>query len=243
MFVFHAYLVYNWQELAGFTNEAPMIRWYYYIARFAVILFFKVFTRWRVVGLENVSSGGALLVVSNHLSNADPPLLSVTLKRNAIFMAKKELFRNPVLGYIIYGFGAFPVHRGQLDRKAIRDAEQVLSDNNILVIFPEATRSKEAKMKKAFPGASLIAVRTDVPIVPTAITGTEKVVGLKWMLRRPGIQVRFGEPFHLPGAKGRKTRDILDESTNVVMRRIADLLPAEYRGIYSGEENNDEPPN
>ncbi|MBN2076952.1 MAG: 1-acyl-sn-glycerol-3-phosphate acyltransferase [Dehalococcoidales bacterium] len=220
-----------------------MIRWYYYIARFAVILFFKVFTRWRVVGLKNVPSNGALLIVSNHLSNADPPLLSVTLKRNAIFMAKKELFRIPVLGYIMYGFGAFPVRRGQLDRKALRHAEQVLSDNKILVIFPEATRSKEAKMKKAFPGASLIAVRTDVPIVPTAITGTENVVGLKWMLRRPGIQVCFGEPFHLPEASGRKTRDVLDESTNVVMRRIADLLPAEYRGIYSGQENNDESSN
>ena len=124
-----------------------MIRWYYFIARFAVILFFKVFTRWKVVGLDNVPSDESLLIVSNHLSNADPPILSVTLKRDAIFMAKEELFRNPILGYIIYGFGAFPVHRGQLDRKAFRHAEQVLSDNKALVIFPEASRSKEARFR------------------------------------------------------------------------------------------------
>ncbi len=218
-----------------------MIRWYYYIARFAVILFFKVFTRWKVVGLDNIPSDEAILVVSNHLSNADPPLLSVTLKRDAIFMAKKELFRNPVLGYIIYGFGAFPVNRGRLDRQALRHAEKVLTHKKILVIFPEASRSKEVRLKKAFPGSALIAVRADVPIVPAAITGTENVVGLKWMLRRPEIQVRFGKPFQLPPASGRKTRDVLDESTTFVMRRIADLLPAEYRGIYSGQENEDEP--
>ena len=217
-----------------------MISWYYYIARFAVILFFKVFTRWRVVGLNNIPSDGALLIVSNHLSNADPPLLSVTLKRNTIFMAKKELFRNPILGYILHGFGAFPVNRGQLDRQALRYAEKVLADGKILVIFPEASRSKEARLKKAFPGSALIAVRTDVPIVPVAITGTENVVGLKWMLRRPGIQVRFGKPFSLPPTDGRKTRDVLDESTTFVMQRVADLLPVEYRGIYSRQEKKDE---
>ncbi|OGN90120.1 MAG: hypothetical protein A2158_01030 [Chloroflexi bacterium RBG_13_46_14] len=220
-----------------------MIRWYYFIARFAIILFFKVFTRWKVVGLNNVPSKGELLIVSNHLSNADPPLLSVTLKRDAIFMAKKELFRNPILGYIIYGFGAFPVRRGQLDRQALRHAEKILSGNKILVIFPEASRSKEARLKKAFPGSAMIAVRTNAAIVPVAITGTEKVVGLKWMLRRPGIQVRFGKPFNLPPTSGKKTRDVLDESTTIIMRRIADLLPAEYRGIYSGQEKNDESSN
>jgi len=132
------------------------------------------------------------------------------------------------------------VHRGQLDRKALRHAEQALSDKKILVIFPEASRSKEARLKKAFPGSAMIAVRTNAPIVPVAITGTEKVVGLKWMLRRPGIQVRFGKPFNLPPTNGRKTRDVLDESTSIVMRRIADLLPAEYRGIYSDQERSDE---
>ncbi len=217
-----------------------MIRWYYYIARFAVILFFKVFTRWKVTGLNNVPSSGPLLIVSNHISNADPPLLSVTLKRDTIFMAKKELFRNPILGYFVYGFGAFPVHRGQLDRKALRDAEKVLTDGKILVIFPEASRSKGARLKKAFPGSAMMAVRTNVPIIPVAITGTEKVVGLKWMLRRPGIKVCFGKPFTLPSTNGKKTRDVLDESTYIIMRRIADLLPAEYRGIYSDEENNNE---
>jgi 1-acyl-sn-glycerol-3-phosphate acyltransferase len=220
-----------------------MIRWYYYIARFAVILFFKVTTRWRVVGLENIPAEGGVLLVSNHLSNADPPLLSVTLKRNTLFMAKEELFRNPILGYIIYGFGAFPVHRGQLDRQALRHAEKALADKKILVIFPEASRSKNARLKKAFSGSAMIAVRTNIPIIPVAVTGTEKVVGLKWMLRRPGIQVRFGKPFTLPPTSGRKTRDVLEESTTYVMRRIAYLLPEEYRGIYSDQEKNDESSN
>jgi 1-acyl-sn-glycerol-3-phosphate acyltransferase len=218
-----------------------MIRWYYYIARFAVILFFRVFTRWHVIGLENIPAEGGVLLVSNHLSNADPPLLSVTLKRDTLFMAKIELFRNPILGYIIYGFGAFPVHRGQLDRKALRHAEQALLDDKILVIFPEASRSKDAQLKKAFPGSAMIAVRKKSLIVPVAITGTEKVVGLKWMLSRPVIQVRFGKPFTLPETNRKKTREVLEESTSIVMHHIAEILPAEYRGIYSGKEKDNEP--
>lgn len=213
-----------------------MIRWYYYIARFAIILFFKVFTTWKIEGMENIPDTGALLLVSNHLSNADPPLISVTLKRNVIFMAKEELFHNPVIGYFMYGFGAFPVRRGQLDRKALRHAEKIISANQILAMFPEATRSKEARLQTAFPGSSLIAVRHNIPIVPVAITGTEKMAGWKWIYRRPRIIIRFGKPFSLPQNSGKRTREILNESTGIIMNRIATLLPENYRGIYAVPE-------
>ena len=217
-----------------------MIRWYYYISRWAVIIFYTIFLRWRVEGIENVPPDGPVLIVSNHLSNADPPLLSVTLKRSAIFMAKKELFRNPVLGYLLYGLGAFPVHRGQLDRKALRHAEKVLANNMILVMFPEASRSKNAMLKEAFPGSALIATRYRAPIVPVAITGTEKVVGLRWMLHRYPVLVRFGKPFQLPLHGRKRKREDLGESTRLIMEYIAAVLPEKYRGVYAVREiNND----
>jgi 1-acyl-sn-glycerol-3-phosphate acyltransferase len=211
-----------------------MIRWYYYIVRWSIIIFFKIFTRWRIEGLENVPVSGAVLVVPNHLSNADPPLVSVTLKRNAIFMAKEELFHNPVTGYILFGIGAFPVHRGQIDRKALRHAESVLAKEKILVMFPEASRSKTASLQNAFPGSALLALRNNVPIIPVAITGTEKMTNWSWIHHRYPVTIRFGKPYHLPlsGNKNRNKMD-LEESTRIIMEHIAELLPEKYRGIYA----------
>ncbi|MFC1947520.1 lysophospholipid acyltransferase family protein [Chloroflexota bacterium] len=218
-----------------------MIRWYYYIARYACIIFFRLFTSWRTEGLENVPQKGAVLIVSNHLSNADPPLVSVTLNRNTLFMAKEELFKNPILGYFMFGFGAFPVHRGQLDRKALRHAEKILSENQILAMFPEATRSKDAKLRTAYPGSALIAERNNVPIVPVAITGTEKLAGWSWLYHRYPILIRFGQPFNLPQSDAKRTRDTLDESTRIIMEQIAALLPVKYRGVYGSQDIKDEP--
>jgi 1-acyl-sn-glycerol-3-phosphate acyltransferase len=239
-FVFQVFIVYNWQESPPFFSEVTLIRWYYYISRWGVIIFYKILIRWRVEGIENVPANGPVLMVSNHLSNADPPLLSVTLKRNALFMAKKELFKNPLLGYLLYGLGAFPVHRGQLDRKALRHAESVLADNKILCMFPEASRSKNARLKEAYPGSALIATRYKAPIVPVAITGTEKIVGLKWIFYRYPVLVRFGKPFQLPLQGEKRKHKDLEESTRVIMEHIAAILPEEYRGVYATRESDND---
>jgi 1-acyl-sn-glycerol-3-phosphate acyltransferase len=214
-----------------------MIRWFYYVARFIVIVLLRLFTRWQIEGMENVPSQGALLMVANHLHLVDPPLVSVSLKRRVIFMAKEELFRSKFSGYFIGSFGAFPVHRGQLDREALRQAERVLAEGFILVMFPEATRSRKAQLQPAYPGSALIALRNQVPIVPVAITGTEKIKGTSWILHRPKIIIQFGRPFHLPATDNKLSRSELTESTNIIMEHIAELLPVEYRGHYlkSGE--------
>ncbi len=194
-------------------------------------------TRWRVKGRENVPSQGPLLVVANHLNLADPPLLSVSLGRKVVFMAKEELFRVRFLGYFMRGFGAFPVHRGQLDRKALRQAAQLLANGMALVTFPEGTRSKNAQLQPAFSGSALIALRSGVPILPIGITGTERIKGVAWLLRRPEITVNIGHPFHLPPASSKLTKVELAKLTNYMMGRIAELLPREYRGNYAEQGN------
>ncbi len=217
-----------------------MIRWFYYIARAIVQTILRLFTCWQVRGRENVPSQGALLIVANHLHLVDPPLVSVSLRRKAIFMAKEELFRSRFSNYFISSFGAFPVHRGQLDRKSLRQAERVLAEGLALVMFPEATRSKNAQLQPAFPGSALIALHSGVPIVPVAITGTEKIKGLSWILRRPLIKIDFGQPFHLPAVNGRVSKTELTEFTNTIMEHIAELLPVEYRGYYVKKREPDE---
>ena len=207
--------------------------WFYYVGRLVVRMLLLLLTRWRVKGRENVPSQGSLLVVANHLNLADPPLLAVSLGRKAIFMAKEELFRFRLSGYFIHGFGAFPVHRGQLDRKALRQAGQVLGEGLALVMFPEATRSKSAQLQPAFSGSALIALRSGVPILPIGITGTERIKGVAWLLRRPRITVNIGQPFHLPPAGSKLTKVELVRLTDYMMGRIAELLPREYRGNYA----------
>src|SRR5512134_2313143 len=98
----------------------------YHIGRWAVRLFFFLFTRFEVRGRENVPRNGGVLVSANHLSLADPPVVGVSLGRATYFMAKEELFRSRLSGYFVSRFGAFPVHRGRLDREALRQAERVL---------------------------------------------------------------------------------------------------------------------
>ncbi len=211
--------------------------WFYYVGRLVVRMLLLLLTRWRVKGRENVPSQGSLLVVANHLNLADPPLLAVSLGRKAIFMAKEELFRFRLSGYFIHGFGAFPVHRRQLDRKALRQAGQVLGEGLALVMFPEATRSKSAQLQPAFSGSALIALRSGVPILPIGITGTERIKGVAWLLHRPEITVNIGHPFHLPPASSKLTKVELTKLTNYMMGRIAELLPPEYRGDYAEQGN------
>ena len=193
-------------------------------------------TRWRVRGKENIPSQGPVLIVANHLNLADPPLLGFSLGRKAIFMAKEELFRSRFSSYFIRNFGAFPVHRGKPDKKAIRQAERVLAEGLALVMFPEGARSRNAQLQPAFSGSAVIALRNRVPIIPVGITGTEKIKGVGWLLRRPQITVNIGRPFSLPPVSSKASKEELAELTSFIMERIAELLPPEYRGTYARKE-------
>jgi len=191
-------------------------------------------TRWRVRGRDNVPSQGSLLIVANHLNLADPPLLGVSLDRKVIFMAKKELFYSRVIGYFIRGFGSFPVQRGQLDRKALRQAEQLLAQGLALVMFPEGKRSKNAQLQPGFSGSALIAWHSGAPILPVGIAGTERIKGAGWLLRRPQITVNIGRPFYLPPVSSKLTKLKMPEHTDFIMEHIAELLPPEYWGNKAG---------
>lgn len=207
--------------------------WFYYVARAIVRILLVLLTHWQVKGKENVPSQGPLLIVANHMNLADPPLLDISLGRKVIFMAKKELFDFRVVGYFIRGLGAFPVHRGQLDRKALHQANQVLAQGLALVMFPEGMRSRSGRLRSAFPGSALIALRSGAPILPIGITGTEKINGLTWLLHRPQITVNIGHSFYLPPINSKLTKIELVKLTNSIMERIAELLPPEYRGDYT----------
>ncbi len=208
--------------------------WFYYVSRFLINILLRILTRWKVKGRENVPERGPLLVVANHLHAYDPAVVGISLGRRVIFMAKEELFRFWPRAFYLRGLGSFPVHRGKLDRKAIRQSEKVLADGLALAMFPEGSRSESTQLQSALRGSALIANRSGAPILPVGITGSERLGGLGWV-SRPRITVNFGKPFYLPKAGTRVTKQELKEHTEFVMQRIAELLPAKYRGSYAGK--------
>ncbi|MFQ5988165.1 MAG: lysophospholipid acyltransferase family protein [Dehalococcoidia bacterium] len=210
----------------------------YYLERMLARILFLLFARRRVRGRENIPHRGPVIVVANHLSLADPPLLSLCMRRRIVFMAKEEVFNHPLEGPLVRGYKAFPVRGGRLDREALRQSQRVLEEGLALGMFPEGKRSRTAQLQQGYSGTSLLALRSGAPILPVGIAGTERIKGITFLLRRPTITVNIGEPFKLPPFDGRLTRAQLDSATDFIMGRIAELLPESYRGVYGGDKES-----
>ena len=152
---------------------------------------FKNCFHWKITGLENIPSGGAVLS-PNHLSYWDIPVIALAVPRRVHFMAKEELFHVPVFGAVIRSLLAFPVKRGAPDRAAIRYAIEKLQAGDLVLVFPEGTRSKTGTLGEFKPGAALIAVKAGVPTVPAGITGTNKIFRNGSLF--PRIEIQFAKP-------------------------------------------------
>jgi len=178
-----------------------------------------------VDGLENVPAQGPCLVVSNHCSWLDPPVLGCCLRHRQLhFMAKKELFQRPLLGNLIRALGAFPVERGQADRKSLRLALDLLSQGRIVCLFPEGTRGDGGPMGAWHVGIAMLAHHAQVPIVPAALAGTRTLLEDRHhqLPRRP-IRVRFGPPIAIAARSG-SSRAHLQEIQEKGMSGVQSLL-------------------
>ncbi len=200
--------------------------------------------RFEVRGRENLPSSGPIIAVFNHLHLVDPPLHIISmLPRDIIIMAKEELFYYwpiPIFRILMDIAEAYPVRRqGAHEERqlAMKYAEDVLAKGLIFGIYPEGTRSKSGKLKEAYHGCALIALRSGAPLIPVSIRGTEKLRGIGW-LKRPEVIITFGKPFTLPPVQGEPTEEKLKELTEYIMGHVAGVLPPEYRGRYAAIESS-----
>lgn len=179
----------------------------------------RLVLRLRVTGREHVPAAGPVLIVCNHVSQVDPPVLGVAaLPRKTYYMAKIELFRVPLLGRTIRGLGAFPVVRGGADRRAMRLARDILRRGDVVLMFPEGTRNRDGVLRPGFPGAGALGLEPGVTVVPAAIWGSQRPLG--------PVRVAFGPPLDLgdleDGPRGRRSQAAVDR----MMAAVAAVLPA-----------------
>jgi 1-acyl-sn-glycerol-3-phosphate acyltransferase len=184
--------------------------------------------RLSVNGAEKVPCSGGVLLCMNHLGGGDGVLIVAFAPRPLTGIGKAEILKWPLVGWIAQTYGMLPIRRGEPDRATLQAALDVLRAGGALALAPEGRESPTGALILAKDGAAFLALHSGVPIVPVALTGTAwtHVLGEWRRLRRPRVTLTFGSPFDLPLLIKRK------DATRLIMRRIASLLPPEYRGVY-----------
>lgn len=177
-----------------------------------------VYLRGRIYGAENVPKDGPLVIVSNHASDFDPPILSCCVRRPVAYMAKEELFRVPVLKQAIALYGAYPVKRGSADRSAIRAALDSLKQGWAAGVFITGTRTPDGRVIDPKLGAALIAAKAQVPLLPVSLWGTHAIFHKGSAVPHPApVTVRIGTLIAPPESTD---RDVLETVTQQCADRI-----------------------
>jgi 1-acyl-sn-glycerol-3-phosphate acyltransferase len=199
----------------------------YNVLRALVIAFFSITSHIHLRGRYNIPRKGPFIVASNHLAWADVPLVPAYIPEKVVTMAKEELFLGK-LRWLLRLLGAFPVKRGEADRQALRAADEQLKKGNVLFIFPEGTRSRTRTLAKGHAGLGMIALRSGVPVMPVAIWGSERALKMFGAV----VTISYGEPIVFKPKGPKITREDIDQATETIMHKIAEMLPPAYRGDY-----------
>ncbi|MBN2006100.1 MAG: 1-acyl-sn-glycerol-3-phosphate acyltransferase [Anaerolineae bacterium] len=204
----------------------------YWKMRQVIGAIFRLLTRMEITGVEHIPAEGGCLLVTNHISRLDTPSLLVAAPRRIYPLAADKYKNFPVFNWLLNISEAIWINRTEFDREALLKSIDVLKRGEVLGIAPEGTRSRDGSLQKAKSGVAFLAARTGVPVVPVGITGTNTMLEDFSHLRRMRISVAFGEAFYLP-KYGKLTADELDTTTDLIMGRLAALLPPAYRGVYT----------
>lgn len=203
----------------------------YRVVRSLVCWFTRAFTRMRIDGREHLPSTGAYILAPIHRSYVDTPIVACVTSRRIRFMGKQEMWKYPRLGWLFSALGAFPVNRGTADREALARSIKVLERGEPLVLFPEGERKDGPRVHPLFDGATYVAARAGVQIVPVGIGGSARVMPRHAKMIHPKkVHVVIGEPITVEvGDSGRTSRRAITEASerlSAELQRLFDLAEA-----------------
>ena len=195
---------------------------YKLVSKLFVYPIYKFVFKGHLIGRDNIPQKESFIMVSNHGSLLDPPLLGHALGRNISFMAKAELFKIPFLGFIIRACGAYPVKRGIADKNTIKTACKKLSNDNCIGIFIDGTRQKNGRVNKPKQGAALLAFKNQKLLLPVAIVNSHRVMRFKFCIPLfSTIVIKVGKPILPPKSS---SRDDLNSATINLQENINNLI-------------------
>jgi 1-acyl-sn-glycerol-3-phosphate acyltransferase len=208
--------------------------WYWFVRKVLQFIM-PLIAHHEIVGQENIPKNGPYIIVTNHLGLADPPVILTALPVRTRVFAGSTWRIHPIFGPLLSSMGAIWVRRGEVDRKALKEASELLEKGGILSVAIEGTRSRTGGLQKGRTGAAYLALRYDAPVLPIVVTGTEKFFRTLFRLRRPHVKTVIGPPFRLPPPNGRLRSQDLDGYTELIMLTLARMLPEQYRGVYKDD--------
>ena len=195
---------------------------YQLVSNLVVLPIYKFVFKGNLIGRENIPQKDSFIMVSNHGSLLDPPLLGHALGRNVSFMAKSELFKIPLLGFVIKACGAYPVKRGIVDKNTIKTACKKLSNNNSIGIFIDGTRQTNGRVNKPKQGAALLAFKNQKLLLPVAIVNSHRLIRFKFCIPFfSKIVIKVGKPIQPPQSS---SRDDLNSVTLHLQDKINNLI-------------------
>jgi 1-acyl-sn-glycerol-3-phosphate acyltransferase len=205
---------------------------WYRFCRFLYRVYFYLYHRGRVYNAERLPAQGAFILAGNHVSFLDPPFFGLACQREAFFMARDTLFRNPLANWILRSWNCVPINRDRGDIGAMRTVLRMLGEGKAVLMFPEGTRSEGGELQEARAGIGMIAARAKVPIVPMRIFGTDRALPRGANFPHPArVEIKFGEPFLYPlpadfeKLRGDAVKAVYFDIGREIMQRIAVLKP------------------
>ncbi len=217
-------------------NPVYFIGWSFYRSLFAL------YFRWHVYNSGRVPLKGPVILASNHASFLDPPLVGSGLKRDINYLARKSLFRYPVLGWILRAVNAVPVDRdgGGAAGHGLKVILNRLRDGGAIILFPESTRSQDGNLQPAHSGIGLIIIKSDAPVVPVRVFGTYEAWGRNTRFPRPHpVAVKYGRPMLFAELRVEaqtcskpRLKEIYQQTANELMAAIAKLGPYEDKETF-----------
>lgn len=209
---------------------------FYIITKLFFFICLKVYNRLQIRGLDGIPRSEKMIVVANHCSNLDPVAVGVSFPGKLSYLAKAELFRNPVLGFFLKVLGAIPVSResNQSAGAALKAFFAILESGSNVLLFPEGSRSFDGKLQALEGGAALIAMKSGVPVLPAYVAGTHEAMPRGASGIKPSkITITFGEMIYPEElAKGLSSK----EARTLMLQRIEEALRSMER-VHGGKIN------